>query len=77
MNITATPKQPVTVYYCKSNLATGLTVRVLHAGSVHNTAGVEFTGASGSMVHGNSRGKAKASGARCVLQLTGGTITLP
>lgn len=81
MNIIATRKHPVTVYYCKANVKTGLTVRVMSrvSGSV-DCRGVTLASRDGeaftaTMVHGNSTGPAKASGARCVLQVTSGIVT--
>lgn len=70
----ATNEAPVTVYYCKAGIQTGTTVRVAQGKEVWHTAGVHITNATASMVHDNSKGKAKASGARCVLVLTSGEI---
>lgn len=77
---TATAAEPVTVYYCKANLKTGLTVRIVQGRNVCDCAGVHLTSDltgpfKAEMIHGNSTGKAKASGARCVLTVTYGTIT--
>lgn len=75
MSWSATPEAPVTVYYCKAGVKTGQTVRVAQPGRETVTlAGVVLHGVSGSMIHGNSTGKAKASGARCVLVCTAGSI---
>jgi hypothetical protein len=76
----ATPDYPVTVYYCKANIKTGNTVRIVQGRNIADCSGVSFSSPPGrsfaaSMIHGNSRGKAKASGARCVLTVTQGTIT--
>jgi hypothetical protein len=77
----ATPANPVTVYYCKANLKTGDTVRIVQAREVRDCPGVLLTSPFPSgkfqakMIHGNSTGKAKASGARCVLVVTSGVIT--
>lgn len=73
--LTATPSSPVTIYYCKAGVRTGQTVRVSQGKSVTACSGVRLEAASGTMLHGNSTGKAKASGARCVLELVSGTIT--
>jgi hypothetical protein len=75
MTITATPTSPVLVYYCKAGIQTGKTIRVLQAGAVHETAAVEISDAWATMQHDNSSGKAKRSGARCVLILNRGTVT--
>ena len=76
----ATPAEPVTIYYCKANLKTGLTVRIVQGRNVSDTAGVTFSSTlaqgpfSAEMIHGNSTGKPKASGARCVLIVKNGTV---
>lgn len=75
--IQATQAAPVTIYYCKAGIATGRTVRVMQGKQVWETSGVTIAWAAGSMFHDNSKGKPKASGARCVLILTGGSITFP
>lgn len=73
--LTATDAAPVTIYYCKAGVATGQTVRVSQGTAAPLTcSGVRLAGALGQMVHGNSKGKAKASGARCVLTLTSGSV---
>jgi|GEM_PF-6645168 len=74
---TATPDKPVTVYYCKANVRTGLTVRIVHDGKSVDTPGIRMSGRSFSaeMIHGNSSGKARKSGARCVLIVTRGTVS--
>jgi hypothetical protein len=77
---TATPAEPVTIYYCKANLKTGLTVRVVQGRNVSDCAGVTMRSTLGSgpfeaeMIHGNSQGKAKRSGARCTLIVRRGII---
>ena len=77
--ILATPDKPVTVYYCKANVKTGLTVRILHGKARLDCRGVELSGPapgfSAEMIHGNSTGPAKSSGARCVLKVTFGIVT--
>lgn len=78
---TATPDYPVTVYYCKANLRTGKTVRIMQGRNVNDCSGVIFSSTleggpfSAEMIHGNSSGKAKASGARCVLIVSSGIVT--
>lgn len=77
---TATPAEPVTIYYCKANLKTGNTVRIVQGRNVADCTGVHLTATpdglfSAEMVHGNSKGKAKASGARCTLIVHHGIIT--
>lgn len=81
MTFIATPNRPVTVYYCKANVKTGLTVRVVVREIRHSwirsaidCRGVRLIGVDSEMIHGNSTGKPKASGARCVLTITSGTI---
>lgn len=76
----ATAAEPVTVYYCKANLKTGLTVRIVQGRNVCDCRGVEFAGTlegpfKAEMIHGNSTGKPKASGARCVLTVRFGLVT--
>lgn len=75
-HITITPQSPATVYYCKANIATGTTVILLHRGEKTALRGVKFHGVTGEMIHDNSSGKAKKSGARCVFQVTSGVIEL-
>jgi hypothetical protein len=70
----ATDSQPVTIYYCKAGVQSGQTVRIEQAGQRYTCAGVILRQVCASMVHDNSRGKAKASGARCVLHVTSGWI---
>jgi hypothetical protein len=65
---------PATVYYCKANVKTGTTVILLHQGQREALRGVNFYGVTGEMVHDNSTGVPKKSGARCVFQVTQGTI---
>jgi hypothetical protein len=72
----ATPEQPVTVYYCKANLKSGLTVRLMQGKQTHDCTGVLLQAATATMIHGNSTGKPKASGARCVLEVTQGLVGL-
>lgn len=77
----ASKAEPVTIYYCKANLRTGNTVRIVQGRNVCDTSGVRFSSSlatgpfEAEMIHGNSTGKAKASGARCVLTVTRGTVT--
>jgi hypothetical protein len=75
MLIEASLGNPVTVYYCKAGIQTGKTIRVLHAGIVHQTSSVAIHNANATMSHDNSKGKPKASGARCVLTMTHGKIS--
>ncbi len=73
----ATPTEPVTIYYCKAGIPTGQTVRVTQLNQpTVSCSGVHLHGVTATMLHGNSRGKAKASGARCVLQIHSGNITI-
>ena len=72
----ATPEQPVTVYYCKANLKSGLTVRLMQGKQTHDCTGVLLQAATATMIHGNSTGTPKASGARCVLKITTGLVGL-
>ena len=72
----ATPAQPITVYYCKTNVKTGLTVRLMQGKQSWDCRGVLLQAAHASMIHGNSTGKPKASGARCVLEVTQGIVGL-
>lgn len=80
-SITVLPTdKPARVYYCKAYIATGNTVLVEYGNtgkrSTVHVPGVNFHGCTGSMLHGNSKGKSKASGARCVFEVTSGTIEL-
>jgi hypothetical protein len=72
----ATPKEPITIYYCKANLKSGLTVRLIQGKQIHDCTGVLLQAAHASMIHGNSTGKPKASGARCVLEISQGIVGL-
>jgi len=76
MLIIATPDRPVTIYYCKANLKTGLTVRVVTPDASYDCRGARLHRVGAEIIHGNSTGKPKASGARCVLTATSGTIEL-
>lgn len=72
---------PVTVYYCKANLKTGNTVRIVQGHNVCDCAGVTLSSELDTgpflaeMIHGNSTGKAKTSGARCTLKVIRGIVT--
>lgn len=72
----ATPAAPITIYYCKANVKTGLTVRLMQGKQSWDCRGVLLQAAHASMIHGNSTGKPKASGARCVLEITQGIVGL-
>lgn len=72
----ATPAAPITIYYCKANVKTGLTVRLMQGKQSWDCCGVLLQAAHASMIHGNSTGKPKASGARCVLEITTGIVGL-
>jgi hypothetical protein len=72
----ASPKEPITIYYCKTNVKSGLTVRIIQGKQIHDCTGVLLQAAHASMIHGNSTGKPKASGARCVLEVTQGLVGL-
>jgi hypothetical protein len=74
--LTASEDSPVSIYYCKAGIPTGRTVRVSQGPAVTASTGVHLEAVSGVMLHGNSVGKARASGARCVLHLTAGHITI-
>jgi hypothetical protein len=67
---------PVTLYYCKAGLKSGLTIRVLHGVNRWACSGVAIHGCTAWMRHDKAKGKAKASGARCVLQIISGTVEL-
>lgn len=75
MNLLA-EQHPISIYYCKAGLKTGLTVRVEHAGARWACGGVTFQGVTGDIIHGNAEGKAKRSGARCVAVIHSGVVTL-
>jgi hypothetical protein len=76
----AIPSDPVTIYYCKANLKTGLTVRIIQGRTQHDCAGISMHSTLDSgpfdaeMIHGNSQGKPKRSGARCTLIVRRGII---
>lgn len=72
----ATPAAPITIYYCKANVKTGLTVRLMQGKQIWDCCGVLLQAAHASMIHGNSTGKPKASGAHCVLEVTTGIVGL-
>lgn len=80
MTFTAIPSDPVTVYYCKANVKTGLTVRIIQGKLEHDCSGITMhsTLASGpfdaEMIHGNAAGRPKRSGARCTLIVRRGII---
>jgi hypothetical protein len=70
----ATTLSPIHIYYCKAGLRGGTPVRVMRQGIVYESGKVEIIGAQATMWHDNSEGKAKRSGARCVLILTAGRV---
>jgi len=74
MTFHATAEQPVTVYYCKAGIQTGRTIRVMCGALIVEASGVQFAGVTATMAHDNSKGKPKASGARCVLVMTAGVV---
>jgi hypothetical protein len=59
-----------------ADIATGLTIRILHQGQVHKSSGIRIENASAIMSHDNSTGQPKKSGARCVLIIQKGTVTI-
>jgi hypothetical protein len=74
LTLTASLGAPISVYYCKAGIQTGETIRVLVGSTVYQTAAVDLLDVRATMEHNNSAGRAKKSGARCVLILTAGTI---
>jgi hypothetical protein len=72
----------ITIYYCKAGIQSGRTVRVIYAPATNTSEapeqwdckGVRLTGADAEMLHDNSTGKPKKSGARCVMYVTGGEV---
>lgn len=76
--LAASINAPVTIYYCKAGIQTGRTIRIQQGrGKVWEASEVEIQGAWATMTHDNSKGKAKASGARCVMVLTLGCVRFP
>lgn len=72
---------PLIVYYCRANISTtGKTVRVVDRNvrpqRVIDCRDVRLLNSHARMADGNSRGKAKASGARCVLEVIKGTVEI-
>jgi len=72
--------EPITVYYCKARLSSGDPVRVYRGRGRHrevwNCTGIAMHNCSATMDLNNSATLAKASGARCVLLITSGDLTL-
>ena len=73
--------KPAFVYYCKAFKDTGKTVVVEYSDDDGkrqkiNVHGVTYHGLNGDMIDGNSKGKAKASGARCVMEVRSGVIEI-
>lgn len=67
--------KPLTVYYCKTNLPSGNTIRICQGTKIL----LDCRGISGSLedfdlIHENSTGQAKASGANCVINVRAGTF---
>ncbi len=71
----ATDQNPIAIYYCKAGIQTGTTIRVMHASKVYATGAVVLGNSTAEMHHDNSTGKAKKSGARCVLMVSSGTVS--
>ena len=76
LSLSAEKPHTILIYYCKAGLKIGLTIRVEQAGRRWQCRGVALHNASACMTHNNSTGKAKASGARCVLQIFSGTVEM-
>lgn len=72
--LVATEDCRVTIYYCKAGLGAGTPVRIEQRGIVYDAAKVAIREADATMWHDNSTGKAKRSGARCVLILSAGIV---
>lgn len=80
MKLFATPDDEVTIFYCKAKLKDGCPV-VAYQGRGRNrrvwdATGVDLDCFKASMDLENSRTVAKAAGARCVLIITEGIITI-
>lgn len=74
--IHASHEMPVTIYYCKANVKTGKTVRICTGKTTIDCYGARLSGGNfqAEMIHGNSTGKAKRSGARCTLIVRSGSV---
>ncbi len=69
-------EKPAVIYYCKANIKTGTTVIFLHNGQRRALKGIRFHLVTGEMIHENSTGVPRKSGARCVFRVTQGTLEL-
>lgn len=71
-------QKPLVIYYCKANLKNGNTVRVVNKNftphQITDCKGVGLVTVQATMIHENSTGKAKASGAKCVLEVSSGIV---
>lgn len=76
LHLRATPRQPVTIYYCKAGLADGMIIRLLCGRDRFAGTAVRMTDATSSMALDNSPGPAKRSGARCCQIVTQGSVFL-
>jgi hypothetical protein len=70
----ASPTEPVIIYYCKAGIPTGKTIRITQAKQTHQCSSVSLIACDATMLHDNAIGKAKASGARCTLNVTSGYV---
>jgi hypothetical protein len=82
ITLRATADSPITLYYCKAGIQSGQTIRVLQDKIVHSCSGITLSSTllggpfAAAMTHDNAKGKPKASGARCVLTINNGGVTL-
>lgn len=76
--IVSRDQKPVIVYYCKANLKTNNPIRIIDPNyspqMIIDCNDIRLQDAKCNMSLDNSTGKAKASGARCVLYVESGTI---
>ena len=76
----ATPDNIVTVYYCKARLKDGVPVRTYQGEGSNRTAvdshGVRYRKVDALMELGNDHTLAKASGARCIMNITDGFVEI-
>jgi hypothetical protein len=66
----ATPKEPITIYYYKTNVKNELTIHILHTKQIHNYVDILLQTAHTSMIHDNNTNKPKTSGTHCILEIT-------
>jgi hypothetical protein len=75
ITLNASPTTPVIIYYCKAGIPTGKTIRISQSGKIYQCSNVALHNCDAAMHHDNATSKAKASGARCTLNVDNGEVS--